>query len=422
MKKNSESNKPGYKKTPLGAIPQDWEIKRLGEVGSFSKGGGISKLDLSAEGLPCIRYGEIYTTHDYIIKEFKSFISEDVSKLSKRIYKGDILFAGSGETLEDIGKAVAFIGEEEAFSGGDIIIFSPTKDEVQSESLAYMLDSYCVRKQRARLGAGTQIVHIYAKDLKTIIIPVPPLSEQKTIAKVLSTWDETIEKTRQLIEQKELRKKALMQQLLTGKKRLKGFSGEWKEYNYGDILQEIERPTEWDDDFLYQLISVKRRSGGIFKRQALKGDQILVKNLKVVEVGDFIFSKMQIVHGASALVTKEFEGSFISGSYIAIISRNPQILNIEFFNWYSKMPVFYHQTYISSYGVHIEKMTFNFEFFLSLKMSLPSIEEQKAIADVLQKADVEIELEKQKLEQLRLQKKALMQVLLTGKKRIKTNN
>jgi type I restriction enzyme S subunit len=128
---------------------------------------------------------------------------------------------------------------------------------------------------------------------------------------------------------------------------------------------------------------------------------------------------MQILHGASALVTKEFAGAKISGSYIAVVAKDARLFNMEFFEWYSQLPYFYHQTYISSYGVHIEKMTFDFDTFLSLGMRLPPYEEQTAIAQVLQTADQEIQLLKAKVEQLKEQKKGLMQVLLSGKIRIK---
>ena len=210
-----------------------------------------------------------------------------------------------------------------------------------------------------------------------------------------------------------------MQQLLSGKTRLNGFSGEWKEYSFDKLLKVVKRPIDWDDKELYKLISVRRRSGGVFFREALFGHQIKVKDLRNAEVGDFLFSKMQIVHGASALVTQEFKGAKISGSYIAAVAKDRKLLNMEFFNWYSKLPYFYHQTLISSYGVHIEKMTFDFDTFLQLKMRLPSIEEQTAIAQVLQVADKEISLLKAKAEKLKQQKKGLMQQLLTGKIRIK---
>ncbi|MBK9048430.1 MAG: restriction endonuclease subunit S [Bacteroidetes bacterium] len=128
---------------------------------------------------------------------------------------------------------------------------------------------------------------------------------------------------------------------------------------------------------------------------------------------------MQILHGASALVTQEFDGAKISGSYMALVPKDKKQLNMEFFQWHSKTPYFYHQTYISSYGVRIEKMTFDFDTFLQLEMKLPSFEEQTAITRVLQAADKEISLLEAKAEKLREQKKWLMQILLTGKVRLK---
>jgi type I restriction enzyme S subunit len=104
-----------------------------------------------------------------------------------------------------------------------------------------------------------------------------------------------------------------------------------------------------------------------------------------------------------------------------VVAKDKKQLNMEFFQWYSQVPYFYHQTYISSYGVHIEKMTFDFETFLQLEMKLPDLEEQTAIAQVLQTADNEIQLLKAKTDKLREQKKGMMQVLLTGKKRLTIN-
>ena len=137
-----------------------------------------------------------------------------------------------------------------------------------------------------------------------------------------------------------------------------------------------------------------------------------------VKKGDFLISKMQILHGASSIVKQEFENFYVSGSYIILNVRDPKKLSPDYLDFYSKQKIFYHQTYISSYGVHIEKMTFDFKTFLKMNMMIPSIEEQNAIVKVLETADKELQLEKQKLANLQQQKKALMQQLLTGKVRL----
>lgn len=135
-----------FKDSPLGRIPEGWEVVLLDNLGVFSKGKGISKNQLSLSGYPCIRYGEIYTNHDTVIREYFSFISPKIAEESYKIQKNDILFAGSGETAEDIGKAVVFIGDEEVYAGGDIIVFSP--QGINSIFLSYCLNSNLVIKQR----------------------------------------------------------------------------------------------------------------------------------------------------------------------------------------------------------------------------------------------------------------------------------
>ena len=216
--------KQGYKQSPLGPIPEDWEVKRLGEVGSFSKGSGVPKDKIISEGHPCLTYGDLYTKYDFVIKDIKSFIDEETSKESKEINAGDICFAGSGETPEDIGKCAAYLENCPVYAGGDIVILSPNNN-INSLWLSYLLNSDIGGKQRYKFAQGFSIVHIYPDNLKQIQIPVPLLPEQQRIVSVLSLWDTAIAKQTALIEKLTLRKRGLMQQLLTGKKRLKGFGG-----------------------------------------------------------------------------------------------------------------------------------------------------------------------------------------------------
>ncbi len=218
-----------------------------------------------------------------------------------------------------------------------------------------------------------------------------------------------------------------MQQLLTGKKRLldengERFRGEWRKVPIGSILKEVKRPVEWDDGTKYKLLSVKRRSEGVILREVLLGSDILTKKMNVAHAGDFLISKMQVVHGASGLVPKMFHGYHVSDSYISLVPKDANKLDILFFSWLSKQKVMYHQAFLCSYGVHIEKMTFNFKLFLKTKVLIPqSLKEQQKIAAVLAAADEEISALQQKIEALKQEKKALMQQLLTGKRRVKVD-
>ena len=404
-------------------VPDGWQIKKLKDILMEGRLGGNYENAEANNGIPVIKMGNLDRATIKIDKiqylpEDEIYNDEDV------LVKGDLLF-NTRNTLELVGK-VAIWNNELPFAVYNSNLMRMKFDDSFVESTWFMnraFNSYYALRQLRGIATGTtSVAAIYGRDLESIKFLLPPLPEQKAIAKVLSTADAAIHTTEKLIAQKELRKKWLMQQLLTGKKRVKGFEEEWKVYPFEKLLKAIKRPVKWDDKELYKLISVRRRSGGIFFREALYGHQIKVKDLRDAEVGDFLFSKMQIVHGASALVTKEFEGAKISGSYIATVAKDPKLLNMEFFNWYSQLPYFYHQTLISSYGVHIEKMTFDFNSFLQLGMKLPSVEEQTAIARVLQAAETEISLLRAKAEKLREQKKGMMQVLLTGKVRLKIEN
>ena len=404
-------------------IPNDWRLEKLGTFGeTFTGLSGKTKEDFGS-GKPYIPYLNIF--NNAIIRDGDfDFVNIGENETQSLVQNGDLFFTTSSETPEEVGMCSVYLGNEsELYLNSFCFGFrANSEDDISTEFTAQLFRSALGRRIIYKLAQGATRYNISKTNLLLEEIPLPPLPEQKAIAQVLSTADAAIHTTEKLIAQKELRKKWLMQQLLTGKKRLKGFSGEWKEYSYEKILKVVKRNFDWNENELYKLISVRRRSGGIFYREALYGHQILVKTLRTANEGDFLFSKMQILHGASALVTKEFDGAKISGSYIAVVPKDKKQLNMEFFQWYSQTPYFYHQTYISSYGVHIEKMTFDFDTFLQLEMKLPSIEEQTAIAQVLQAADKEISLLKAKAEKLREQKKGLMQQLLTGKVRLKIKN
>ena len=257
-------------------------------------------------------------------------------------------------------------------------------------------------------------------ELKQKQFCLPPLPEQKKIAEILGACDEAIEAQERLIAQKQQRKKGLMQQLLTGETRFPQFAGTpWKSVKIGSLLKEVKRYVDWDDEERYQLLSLRRRSGGPFARESLLGSQIKTKTLKTVHAGDFLIAKMQVTHGALGMVTDDFDGWKVSDSYICMVPRDVDSIDVRFFNYLSQDRYIWHLAYVSSYGVAIEKMTFVLKDFLKKEISVPPTrEEASAIADCIDAANEEITLQQNKLEQLKQQKKGLMQQLLTGKVRV----
>ena len=139
-------------KKRLPGFSGEWEVKRLGTLGSFLKGSGVTKDEAQSGNLACVRYGEIYTRHNDYIKAFHSWISPDVAVTATRLKHGDILFAGSGETKEEIGKCAAFVSDLEAYAGGDIVILRPEHGD--SLFLGYHLNTEPINRQKASKGQG----------------------------------------------------------------------------------------------------------------------------------------------------------------------------------------------------------------------------------------------------------------------------
>jgi type I restriction enzyme S subunit len=172
----------------------------------------------------------------------------------------------------------------------------------------------------------------------------------------------------------------------------------WRRAQIGALFEKIERSVEWSDDAEYRLVSIRRRSEGMFLREKRKGASILTKQLFVVRTGDVVISRMQIVHGAIAMVPPELDGACVSGTYLVLVPRSGAPIEPRFFDYLTRLPQMYHAAFVSSYGVHIEKMTFNPEWYLETRLTIPeSVDEQVAIADTLDKAGEEIAL----LERLR---------------------
>lgn len=213
-------------------VNNSWKTVTLSQIGTFQKGSGISRAESNSGVLPAVRYGELYTVHNNYVRTYTSHISREVANKALRVHYGDVLFACSGETKEDIAKCAAIIDNSEVYAGGDIIVLSPTT-EVDPIFLGFILNTPNVIQQRAQKAQGDAIVHISADSIKSIEITVPEYAEQVKIAEALSDIDTLIVNLEKLIAKKKAIKQGAMQKLLTGKRRLPGFDSEWKTVQIG---------------------------------------------------------------------------------------------------------------------------------------------------------------------------------------------
>ncbi|MCH7826459.1 MAG: restriction endonuclease subunit S [Bacteroidetes bacterium] len=203
----------------LGEIPEHWVIRRLATIGKFSKGKGIPRSELKEDGCPAILYGDIYTKYNIKVDIILNHISYDTALSSIKIQNGILMFTGSGETKEDIGKCIVYLGYGDVYAGGDVIIFK--QKQCDSLFLSYSLNSHASVYQKARTSKGEIIIHIYSSDLRDLVLVLPEIEEQVSIVKYIKTEtariDAKSEKTKKLIELLKEYRTALISEAVTGK-------------------------------------------------------------------------------------------------------------------------------------------------------------------------------------------------------------
>ena len=204
----------------LGEVPAHWEVRQLGRIGRFSKGNGGTKEDEVASGVPCVRYGDIYTSHRFFIKKSRTCVTEEKATDYTPIQYGDVLFAGSGETIEEIGKSAVNLISGLACCGGDVILFRPSI-KVNANFFGYATDCTQAGHQKSCMGRGITIMHIYSDELKYMFVTLPPLPEQTAIVEYLDKTtakiDTVIARTHREIELFSEYRTRLIADVVTGK-------------------------------------------------------------------------------------------------------------------------------------------------------------------------------------------------------------
>lgn len=382
----------GYKESPLGIIPKEWEVKRLGEVCNISIGRDV-QMDHFSE----------FVIDNYNYPVYSNTIEE------KGLYgyynyeeytKGKVTVVGRG-----VGLGTSFARDNGFGAIGRLVVLTP-KENLSN----HYLESYINNKVHFFVESAA-IPQLTGEQIASYKIAIPSLPEQKEIEKYIQLWDTAIEKQSELIEKLKLRKRALMQQLLTGKKRLPGFSGEWKEVKLGDVFDE-RNETNRDD---LPLLSITGEKGVIYqsdsdKRDISNDDKTKYKRICPNDIG---YNTMRMWQGRSAL--SELEG-IVSPAYTIVTPR--ENVNVKFMAILIQQPRVVYDFWTHSQGLVSDTLNCKYPDFCQVKVRIPTKQEQTAIASVLVQADKEIELAKEQLANLQSQKRGLMQQLLTGKKRI----
>lgn len=267
-------------------LPEGWKKIQIKDCGTVITGSTPDTRELKY-------YGDdfVFVSPKDMDVNKEVFTSEKKLSLSgysqcRKVRKGATLCTCIGSTIGKI-----------AFAGVDLVTNQQINSVIPNN---YFDDDYIYYALKnisddIKNRAGTQAIPIINKsEFSRLYIIAPKLEEQKKIGSIISTWDKAISTTDALLANSRQQKKALMQQLLTGKRRLPGFTGEWKKCLLGNLLREIKRQISWDDNAFYKLLSVKRRSEGVVLREIMQGKNILTKKMNEVYAGDFLISKMQV--------------------------------------------------------------------------------------------------------------------------------
>ena len=423
--KDRNENRPGYKKTKIGWIPIDWKTPLLDTISRRETGHTPNKKKPEFWNGP-IKWVSLADSgklnRPVIDHTAKTITKEGIRNSSARL-----LQSGTVILLRDASVGLSSILIEEMAVSQHFVTWS-CGDTLHNVFLYYWL--LYNKRHFQKMAFGSTIVTIGMPFFKKMRVPIPPLPEQQKIGEILSTWDEAIEQMRKLIDAKKRRKKALMQQMLTGKSRLPEFvtfkgrksyrffdlPEDWESPQIRDVAQEYsKRNTDGND--LTVLACSKHlgfvKSSEYFGKRVFSAD---TSNYKIIRRNYFGYPSNHIEEGSIGLLLSHDIG-IVSPIY-TVFQCNDRVIP-EYLYAVFKTDTFRHIFAISTNASVDRRGSLRWREFSLIRVPRPSIKEQQAIVDVLNAADIEINQLDAKLKALEKQKRGLMQKLLTGEVRVK---
>lgn len=376
-----------------------WKRTTLEPLIKIRSGDSPSLHTLSrTEGVPFVKVEDLNNCRKYQVTS-REFITSKVSPIPE----GSVIFPKRGAAI--LNNKIRLTAAPMCLDT-NMMALTVTSDELHADFLFYTLS-------HARLHAiadTSTIPQLNNKHINPFVILLPSISEQKQIATILSTWDRAIELNARLIAAKQQRKDALLQTLFTGKVRLPRFAkGHWSACQLGDIASNSTRRNGTTKS--PQVYSVTNSVGMVPMSVDVIGESI--NRYKTVGKHDFAYNPMRLNVGSIAMWNGDVD-VLVSPDYVVFQCGDE--LDAEFLNHF-RMTHFWHQ-FVNRSGGGSVRVRIYFSDLAEMPLKLPPLDEQKAIAAVLNTQDWEIELLRKKLDALRRQKKGLMQQLLTGKVRV----
>ena len=405
-------------------VPNGWEVIKLREIGKCLTGLTYSPKNVVDNGLLVLRSSNVQDSK--LAFEDNVYVDLDVPKEGRTKY-GDILLCVRNGSRRLIGKSAFITQDAEGYAHGAFMgLFRP----IDTPDYTFQLFQSQSFFKQVNQNLGATINSINSGNLYDFKFPYPPMQEREKIAKILSTWDKAISTTERLIDNSTQQKKALMQQLLTGKKRFgyKNITYSFQKTRYGDIPLDWEYPAIKDisvqlskkntDGKDYPVVSCSKHYGFVdsldyFKKKVYSDD---TSGYRIIPRNAFGFPSNHIEEGSIGVQT--VHDIAIASPIYVVFKTDPNLINNIYLYALLKTE-HYRQIFCSATNASVDRRgSLRWKEFSAIRIPLPPLEEQQKIATVLTNADKEVELLEQQLADLQQEKKALMQVLLTGEKRV----
>ncbi|UOQ49622.1 restriction endonuclease subunit S [Gracilibacillus caseinilyticus] len=404
----------------IGILPEKWRVVELSEfIRLLNAGVSVNSEDRPANHnqygvlkTSAVSNGVFYPSENKIIKE------DEITRAKLNPIKGAIIISRMN-TPELVGEIGYVDKTYKNLFLPDRLWQTEYNEKISGKWLASLLTLWEFKKQLKNIATGTSgsMKNISKKAFLSLKVPYPPYEEQQKIAKILLTWDKSVELKEKLIEQKKEQKKGLMQKLLTGKTRFPDYTENWSKVRLGELIKEANEKSTVNNQ--HQVLSVTKN--GIMSQNKHFKKQVASENnvgYKVIRKNNLVFSAMNLWMGSLDVLTT-FEVGIVSPAY-KVFEFHTDKINPEFAKYFMKTEyMIWLYKMNSEQGASIVRRNLDLKGLLNTYVKIPAIKEQKEIANILLSSDKEINFLEKEIEELNKQKKGLMQLLLTGQIRVK---
>lgn len=421
----ASAKKTGLKSTKTGWIPEHWSVENLSKV-----------IDINCESIPSDTPDDFLFYYISLSDINKGAINHPKEKISyklaperarRKFRKGDILLSTVRPNLQGFA-FIDFQSDDYVCSTG-FAVLRPKNNSI-GRYLYQLLYSRQVTEYFYSCVVGSNYPAINNDDIARLLIPLPPVEEQRKIAEILSVWDRAIGHVQHLVEAKQLLKKNLMQGLVTGKMRFPEF-GElilkagnlpigWRWMKLDQLLKRVRKPVEVHPEQVYREIGIRSHGKGIFHKEECLGEEIGTKSIFWVEQDCFVLNIVFAWEQAVARITIQEEGMVASHRF-PMYRPLEEVLDLDYLVKFFLTPHGKSLLGLVSPGGAGRNKTLSQDAFLKLSMPVPPIDEQKKIVNTLLGLEREIEILSRYQRALQSQKQGLMQRLLTGEIRVKVS-